>query len=191
MGGELFGGNVAQGFDAGIEPGEDQHALFALGAAAVVFAAGILVLDHGVADDERDRSPGRERVRSSSERQSSSSAWPSLPKQETNWSMMPTRAPTKLFSARGRVLRCSAAATEPPVRLNRARALATSSAAEELRPAPMGTSPWTMQIGAAKSAAFLDQGLRHAQNVVAPDAELLPGQAGHIGFEGLVETRLS
>ena len=76
----------------------------------------------------------------SPERQSSSSAWPASQSSDADWSMIPHGTPAKSFSAR-----CAAAASAGRVmsswyRSASASATEHSSAADEDRPAPRGTS---------------------------------------------------
>ena len=60
--------------------------------------------------------------------------------------MIPTRAPTKVFSACRQSLATSGSGSWMSFMLMSARADATSTAAEELRPAPIGTSPCTSRL---------------------------------------------
>jgi hypothetical protein len=76
----------------------------------------------------------------SSERQSSSSAWPAWLSSDADWSMMPDGTPTNSFSARRAIAASSPRGTGVPASSVRASAVAHSSAAEEDRPAPAGTS---------------------------------------------------
>ena len=76
----------------------------------------------------------------SSERQSSSSAWPDRLSSEADWSMMPEGTPTNSFSARRAIAASSRRGTASSASSVRASAVAHSSAAEEDRPAPAGTS---------------------------------------------------
>ena len=55
--------------------------------------------------------------------------------------MMPTFAPTKSFSAARHSLASSGRGISVLVRLSKASAEETSRAADELKPAPIGTSP--------------------------------------------------
>ena len=75
-----------------------------------------------------------------SERQSISTAWPSSPAAEIIWSMIPQFTPTQRFSARWARRAIAPASQSIPETAAKARAVASSSAALEERPAPMGTS---------------------------------------------------
>ena len=76
-----------------------------------------------------------------SDRQSKNSARPAWAQQVTNWSMMPTRAPTNSFSALRHNLASSTRSVTSPELSSSAKAVATSIAADELSPAPIRTSP--------------------------------------------------
>ena len=52
MGGELRARNISESFDSGEKIREDFYSLLTLLAPPVVFASGILVLDHGVTDHQ-------------------------------------------------------------------------------------------------------------------------------------------
>ncbi len=69
------------------------------------------------------------------------------------------------------------------LRLRNARADATSNAAEELSPAPIGTSPWTRILAPLRVRSLVLKNARDAQNVIAPRSCLLFGQVIDIKFE--------
>ena len=60
-----------------------------------------------------------------------------------NWSMMPVRAPTKPFSAAWQSCAIASGAISMPRAASNATATATSSAPDELNPAPTGISDAT------------------------------------------------
>ena len=76
----------------------------------------------------------------SSDRQSSSSACPAWDSSEADWSMMPVGTPTNSFSAWQVSATSSPRGTLRPPSEVSASAVAHSSAADEDRPAPAGTS---------------------------------------------------
>jgi len=88
---------------------------------------------------------------SSSERQSINTACPARPVAEINWSMMPQFTPTQRFSARWPSLAMGTGSQGQPETAAKARAVATSRAAEEESPAPWGTSPSSTPCQARKA----------------------------------------
>ncbi len=86
-------------------------------------------------------------------------ACPSSHSSEADWSRMPVGAPTYSFSARRAMRAASARSIVWPWRSASASSVAHSSAAEEDRPAPCGTSEWmAMRAGPTSyPASFIAQ----------------------------------
>jgi hypothetical protein len=73
-------------------------------------------------------------------RQSISSAWPSTPAAPISWSMMPLCTPTHRFSTRCIARAMAGGSQAKPLDAAKAAATASSTAADDDRPAPRGTS---------------------------------------------------
>ena len=87
--------------------------------------------------------------------------------------------PTKSFSARWQSWAISIGSNGRPLSVRSACAHETSSAAEELRPAPIGTSRPDDEIGAGKAAPAPLQHQRDAEDIVGPVA----ARGGRRGIE--------
>ena len=84
--------------------------------------------------------------RTSSERKSIRSAWSASPNSDEIWSSSPVCAPTQSFSIREHIIaRSRRSGRRTPLTANSASTRATSSAADDDRPAPRGTVPGDLE----------------------------------------------
>ncbi len=104
----------------------------------------------------------------SSDRQSRNSAWSARPMREMNWSMIPHFIPTNSFSASWQRRARRGPWRSNPSSARATSAVATSSAADEERPAPLGDVPAEGQVHPGERHAGPRQRPEHAADVVAP-----------------------
>ncbi len=167
---------VRQPAERGVEVGhvaQRRHPEQPGGVLAAGPAGGVLAVDQGVRGpgvQHQQLQPGggagRARTGSSAWlRQSKNRAWPAVLRVEAAWSISPVGAPTNSFSARRASLARSSGAISSPSRSTSAVSTAHSSAAEEDRPAPTGTSEVSTRSAPPTRCPASLQGPDHAGDV--------------------------